>query len=318
MLTGPAMSPALVNRFHWYRHLPGNRQVGRSIHFLLLVAYVAFVIVHVAMVIISGFARNMNHIVMGTDFTQLTGMTIGLLGIVILIGANVAANWSSWLFPRKIQHLGNVLVNPVMHLFLGGHAPRAQYTRADISPFFWPNGKLPTSERWKSLAAGGFKDYRLRVFGLVENPVDLSMEQIRALHRSEQITLHHCIQGWSGIAQWGGLSMPELMRLVRPLPTAKAVIFYSFSEGTDGGQYYDSHPIENMRHPQALLAYQMNDAPLNDIHGAPLRLRAETQLGFKMVKWIEAIEFAADVKHVYQGHGGYAEDHEFFDSMADI
>jgi len=55
-----------------------------------------------------------------------------------------------------------------------------------------------------------------------------------------------------------------------------------------------------------------------NVHGALLRLRAETQLGFKMVKWIEAIEFAKDVKHVYKGEGGYAEDNEFFDSMADI
>jgi hypothetical protein len=315
------MSPALVNRFKWYRRLPGNRQVGRSIHFLVLVAYVMFVIVHVAMVIISGFARNMNHIVLGTDLTRLTGMTIGLLGIVILIGANIGANWASWLFPRKIQRVGNFLVNPVMRMMLGGHAPRAEYTRADISPFFWPNGKMPTSERWKELAANGFKDYRLRVYGLVEHPVELSMEEIRALGKKEQITLHHCIQGWSGIAEWGGLPMTELMRLVRPLAEAKAVVFYSFGAGGEaaGGEpYYDSHPMENMRHPQALLAYEMNDRPLNDVHGAPLRLRAETQLGFKMVKWIEAIEFAADVKHVYKGEGGYAQDNEFFDSMADI
>jgi sulfoxide reductase catalytic subunit YedY len=318
MITGPAMSPAFVNRFSWYRHVPGNRQVGRSLHFLLLVAYIAFVIAHVTMVVISGFARNMNHIVMGTDLKSGIGMTIGVLGIVILIGANFAANWASWLFPRKLQHIGSLLVNPVMRLFLGGHASRAQFTRADISPFFWPNGKMPISDEWKNLAANNFRDYRLRVYGLVENPVELSMEQIHALAKQQQITLHHCIQGWSGIAEWGGLQMQELMRLVRPLPSAKAVLFYSFGEGMGGGQYYDSHPIENMHHSQALLAYEMNDAPLNDIHGAPLRLRSETQLGFKMVKWIEAIEFAADVKHVYKGEGGYAEDNEFFDSMADI
>jgi methionine sulfoxide reductase catalytic subunit len=318
ILTGLAMSPALVNRFSWYRRLPGNRQIGRSVHFLLLCAYIAFVIVHVTMVIVSGFARNMNHIVLGTDFTRLTGMTIGLLGIGVLIAANVAANWISWLRPRLVQHAVNLLVNPVIHATLGGHAPRAEYTREDISPFFWPNGRLPGSEQWKTSAAGGFRDYRLRVFGLVENPVELSMEQIRSLPKHQQVTLHHCIQGWSGIAEWGGLQMIELMRLVRPRPEVKAVVFYSFGEGGEGGQYYDSHTIENMRHPQALLAYEMNGAPLNEIHGAPLRLRSETQLGFKMVKWIEAIEFAADLKHVYKGEGGYAEDNEFFDSMADI
>ncbi|MGN6366720.1 MAG: molybdopterin-dependent oxidoreductase [Phycisphaerae bacterium] len=318
ILTGLAMSPALVNRFSWYRRLPGNRQIGRSLHFLLLCAYIAFIIVHVAMVIISGFARNMNHIVLGTDFTRLTGMTIGLLGIGVIIAANIAANWISWLRPRLVQHTTNLLVNPVIHATLGGHAPRAEYTPNDISPFFWPNGKLPTSTEWKTLAANQFRDYRLRIFGLVENPLELSLDQIRALPKHQQITLHHCIQGWSGIAEWGGLQMLELIRLVRPHPNVKAVIFYSFGEGGEGGQYYDSHTLDNMRHPQALLAYEMNGAPLTEVHGAPLRLRSETQLGFKMVKWIQSIEFAADLKHVYKGEGGYAEDNEFFDSMADI
>ena len=60
------------------------------------------------------------------------------------------ANWATWLFPRAIQRVGNALVNPIIRLLLGGHAPRAEYTRADISPFFWPNGRMPTSEQWKA------------------------------------------------------------------------------------------------------------------------------------------------------------------------
>jgi len=318
ILTGPSMSPALVNRFSWYRKLPGNRQVGRSIHFLVLCAYVAFVIVHVTMVVISGLARNMNHIVIGTNTGLSIGMYVGLTGLVILFMANVMANWATWLFPRTIQRVGNALVNPIIRLLLGGHATRAEYTRAEISSYFWTNGKMPTAEKWKALAANGFRDYRLRIHGQVENPLELSLDDIKAMSKKTQITLHHCIQGWSGIAEWGGLQMQELMKLVRPLPDARAVLFYSFSEGSCGGQYYDSHTIENMRHPQALLAYEMNYQPLGDVHGAPLRLRAENQLGFKMVKWIESIEFARDVKHVYKGEGGYAEDNEFFDSMADI
>jgi DMSO/TMAO reductase YedYZ molybdopterin-dependent catalytic subunit len=112
--------------------------------------------------------------------------------------------------------------------------------------------------------------------------------------------------------------MPDLIRLVRPTPEARAVIFYSFGEGLEGGQYYDSHTLDNLRNPQALLAYEMNFRPLTEVHGAPLRLRVENQLGFKMVKWIQAIEFAADVRHTYKGEGGYNADNEFFDSMADI
>jgi len=100
------------------------------------------------------------------------------------------------------------------------------------------------------------------------------------MDKQTQITLHHCIQGWSGIAAWSGLSMAKLMELVRPSPNAKVVIFYSFGEG---GGFYDSHSMANMWHPQALLAYEMNYAPLDQQHGAPLRLRVENELGFKMV-----------------------------------
>jgi DMSO/TMAO reductase YedYZ molybdopterin-dependent catalytic subunit len=260
----------------------------------------------------------MNHIVLGTNTLLHFGMYIGLLGLLVLFMANVMANWATWLFPRALQRAGDVLVNPVMRLLLDRHAPRAEYSREDISPFFWPNGKLPTSDEWKNLAADGFKDYRLKIYGLVENPVELSLDQLREMERQSQITLHHCIQGWSGIAQWGGVQMSELLKLVRPRPEVKAVVFYSFGEGLEGGQYYDSHTIENIRHPQTLLAYEMNFKPLDDVHGAPLRLRVENQLGFKMVKWVDAIEFVTDYKHIYEGHGGYNSDHEFFDSMADI
>jgi sulfoxide reductase catalytic subunit YedY len=318
ILTGPAMSPALVNRFSWYRRLPANRQVGRSIHFLVLCAYIAFIIVHVSMVLMTGFSRNMNHIVVGTNTALRFGMYIGLSGLVILLLLNVMANWATWLFPRTLQRAGDLIVNPLVRLLLGGHAPRTEYSPEDISPFFWPNGRMPDSTEWKAHAGNEFKDYRLKVYGLVENPVELSLDDLNKIHKQTQITLHHCIQGWSGIAEWGGVSMAEIMKLVRPMPNAKAVIFYSFSEGSEGGQYYDSHTIENIRHPQSLLAYEMNYEPLSDVHGAPLRLRVENQLGFKMVKWVCAIEFVEDFKHAYKGHGGYAEDNEFFDSMADI
>lgn len=318
ILTGPSMSPALVNRFGWYRRLPGNRQVGRSLHFLLLVAYVLFVVAHVSMVFLTGFGRNMNHIVINADTLVPFGMYIGLVGLVILFLLNVMANWASWLYPRTIQRIGDGIVNPVLRALLAGREPRSEYRPQDVSPFLWPNGKLPTSDEWKSLAAGGFRDYRLRIGGEVENPVELSLDQLRAMPKRSQITLHHCIQGWSGIAQWGGVPMSEIIDLVRPGPRVKAVVFYSFGEGLEGGQYYDSHTIENARHPQTLLAYEMNSRPLTDVHGAPLRLRVENQLGFKMVKWLSAIEFVRDYRRVRGGEGGYNSDHEFFDTMADI
>ena len=63
---------------------------------------------------------------------------------------------------------------------------------------------------------------------------------------------------------------------------------------------------------------EMNFEPLGELHGAPLRLRVENQLGFKMVKWIRAVEFVENIRSVGQGQGGYNEDHEYFGELANI
>jgi DMSO/TMAO reductase YedYZ molybdopterin-dependent catalytic subunit len=324
MLTGPSMSPAFTARCTWYPRLPGNRQVGRSIHFLIMCAFVMFIIGHVTMVALTGFVRNLNHIVVGTDHSNPSGLYLGLAGVGVVVFVNVLANWMAWKHPRAVQHAAKVIVSPVMRVLLDRPVPQAEFGRDDISPFFWINGNLPTSDEWKTLAAGDFKDYRLKVYGHVENLAELSLDDLRALGQNTQTTLHHCIQGWSGIAEWGGLPLTELVKLVRPGPYVTAVVFYSFGEGVEfstgvaGGQYYESLSIENARNPQSLLAYEMNYQPLNHVHGAPLRLRVENQLGFKMVKWIRAIEFVDDIQSINSGEGGYAEDHEYFSDLAGI
>lgn len=318
IITGPSMSPALTARFSWYPRVPGNRQVGRSIHFLLLCAFLAFIGSHVTMVVLTGLARNMNHIVVGTDDSTPRGLYLGLVGLAVIVVVNALANWAAWRRPRTVQHLAKAIVTPLSWLFLNRAEPRAQFGRDAISPFLWANGKLPTSDRYQALAANGFKDYRLKIGGLVENPVELSLDELRAMGTTTQITLHHCIQGWSGIAEWGGVPMLRILELVRPQVGATAAVFYSFGEGPEGGQFYDSHSLENLAHSQTLLALDMNGAPLGVPHGAPLRLRVENQLGFKMVKWIESIEFVASTKTIYQGEGGYKEDHEYFGELANI
>jgi DMSO/TMAO reductase YedYZ molybdopterin-dependent catalytic subunit len=287
----------------------------------MLCGYLGFIVAHVGMVVITGFARNMNHIVTGTDNSYSQdprGLWLGLLGIGVIVLFNVFANWIAWKHPRVVQHVAGWIVTPIMETLLNRAGPVAQFGREDISPYFWANGKPPTSHEWKELAAGGFRDYRLKVHGLVENPVELSLDEIKAMTKETQITLHHCLQGWSGIAEWGGLPLAALIALVRPKPNARVAVFWSFSEGMEGGAYYDTHSIANLMHPQSLLAYEMNSKPLNEVHGAPLRLRVENQLGFKMVKWIRAIEFVETYATVGEGEGGYNEDHEYFGEQASI
>src|ERR1700678_1525774 len=75
--------------------------------------------------------------------------------------------------------------------------------------------------------------------------------------------------------------MRDILEIVKPRPEARYAVFYSFAEGAAGGGYYDAHKIQNMRHQLTILAYEMNGAPVSVLHGAPLRLRCENELGFK-------------------------------------
>jgi sulfoxide reductase catalytic subunit YedY len=318
LATGLAMSPAVVNRFPWYARLFGGRQSARSIHFLNMAAFALFLVAHVTMVVVTGFARNMNHIVLGTDDTRPLGWILGLAGIATVALTWVAAHYLSWRHPRGLQRTLKRVTYPMQVLTLNKLQPRQRYTQADVSPYFWPNGKMPVREDWKRMAENGFAGYRLKIGGLVERPTELSLAELEYLGGGEHITMHHCIQGWSGIAQWGGIPMAALVAHVRPKPEARVAVFYSFGEALYGGTYYDTQRLDNLLKPESLLAWRMNGAALPPVYGAPLRLRVENQLGYKMVKWIERIEFVASEKAVGLGEGGKNEDDEYFDLLPNI
>ena len=318
ILTGMAMSPALVNRFPRYVRIFGGRQGARSVHFIVLVGFIYFIVAHVTLVVMTGFRRNMNHIVLGVDNTSPNGMVLGFIGLALVILSWVVAHYISWYFPRGLQHVSKSLTEPVKLLTLDRLAPQQRYTKDQISPYFWPNGKLPVRDDWKQLASSGFKDYRLRIGGMVENPVELSLDDLRALGEEETITMHHCIQGWSGIAQWNGVPLRRLIEHVRPKPGAATIVFHSFGPAPLGGHYYDTQSFYNATKPECMLAYGMNGQPLPTTYGAPLRLRVENQLGYKMVKWIERIEFVESEKLVGKGEGGSNEDEEYFDLLPNI
>lgn len=311
LVTGLGMSPALSTRFHAISKRL-SIQTARSLHFLVLCWFLLFIVVHVTLVFATGVLRNLNHVYTGTDASNAVGVGIFALSMAVLAIAWVAATPFTLRHPRVVQRVGYALVGPAQRLFEHVDAKPGTYTDADVSPYFWHNGKYPETPEYRALYDDHFARWRLHVGGLVENPVELSLAELRALPRHEQITQHFCIQGWSGVAKWGGVSMQTLLDLVKPKPEARWVVFYSLGDGADGGRYYDAHPIEQMRYHLTMLAYDMNGEPLSYGHGAPLRLRNEVQLGFKQVKWIAGIEFVADYRAIGGGHGGYNEDHEFF------
>lgn len=318
MLTGFSMSPAIENRFHWYPKLFGNRQSARSIHFFVMFLFVIFTIVHVSLVAITGLVRNSNHITLGTDNpSNVTGLVIVTTIILFTVAFAFFAHWLSWNRQRLLQRIEAGINGTLWSFTVNRFHPKNYYSKKQISPYFWPNGKMPDSQEWRKLVENNFKDYRLKIGGLVENPVELSMEELMKLGMEQNVTMHHCIQGWSGIAEWGGVSLRDIVKLVRPHSDVRTVVFYSYGEGLYGGVYYDTHSLDNCLKPQSILAWEMNYKPLPLVHGAPLRLRVENQLGYKMVKWIKRIDFVKTHKTIGKGFGGKNEDDEYFDLLAD-
>lgn len=315
--TGAAMSPAVAARFPRYIRLFGGRQAARSLHFLSLLAFTAFFLVHVAMVAVHGFSREMGLMVLGRiragEEGRALGLGLAILAAVVLI--HVAATRLTLRRPDLVQRGAERFVDPVRRALLGHLRSVQRYEAKDVSPYLWVNGRPPAEADWLALAEGDFKDYVLEVGGLVERPLRLSLADLRALPRRSQVTLHNCIQGWSGVAAWTGVGLDTLMALCRPLPGAGDVVFRAFDEKSRseprpkaGGFYYGTIPLELARHPQTILAYDLNGAPLPREHGAPLRLRLETQYGFTMVKYVRAIEFVDTYRHVGKGRGGWPED----------
>ncbi len=311
LITGLGMSPALSTRIKAVSRVL-SIQVARSLHFLVMVWFLFFIAVHVTLVLTTGALRNLNHVYAVRDDASWVGFALFAASMAVIVVLWVAATPFTLAHPRIVQRVGFALVGPFQRLFEHVDATPGEYDDDDISPYFWHNGAYPQTDEYRRLFDEGFAGYRLNIHGLVENPVHLSLDEVRALPYREQITQHFCIQGWSGVAKWGGVAMQTILELVKPKPEARWVVFYSLGDGPDGGLYYDAHPIEQMRYQLTMLAYDMNGTPLSYGNGAPLRLRNEVQLGFKQVKWIAGIEFVADFADVGGGHGGYNPDHEFF------
>jgi DMSO/TMAO reductase YedYZ molybdopterin-dependent catalytic subunit len=186
-----------------------------------------------------------------------------------------------------------------------------EFAESDRSPTFRSNGSSdPGTDQYNAWVANNFADYRLQVGGLVEAPRAFTLTDLRTLPSRTQITRHDCVEGWSAIAKWKGTPLAALLDVVKPKKDARYVMFYCAdpmaSDGTNF--YYESIDLDDARHPQTILAYDMNDAPLPVPNGAPIRLRVERQLGYKHAKFVTSIELVASFAHIAGGKGGFWED----------
>lgn len=211
---------------------------------------------------------------------------------------------------RRLLELDDTFNYHAQRLLQAGQPLAREYAERDISRVFKVNGSsMPESADYQRLMKGGFQDWRLVVDGLVERPVQLSLDHIQRLPARTQITRHDCVEGWSCIGKWTGFQLGLLLKSVGLKPNARYVVFHCADNGPGSlSPYYESVDLIDAIHPQTLLAYRLNDQPLDVGHGAPLRLRLERQLGYKQAKYVMRVEVVDTIKGLFGGKGGFWED----------
>ena len=191
---------------------------------------------------------------------------------------------------------------------IGRDALAREFTRAQMSPEFRANGSREVRDAgYRRHLAQGFAGWSLRVEGLVARPLDLPLSALKAFPQRTQITRHDCVEGWSAIGQWTGPRLGPILDLARLRPEARYLVFHC-ADVLHGRPYYESIDLVDAFHPQTILAWAMNGRPLQEAHGAPLRLRVERQLGYKHAKFVTRIEAVGSLDRIAGGKGGYWED----------
>jgi DMSO/TMAO reductase YedYZ molybdopterin-dependent catalytic subunit len=173
------------------------------------------------------------------------------------------------LVERVDKRLQDELFSATRESRAGDVTPEAMFPVYHVAP------KLP-------MAPPGWK---LKVGGRVARPVELTLDDLMKLPRTSTRIEHHCVEGWSATADWTGVRLSEIAKLVGAEDVAY-VEFKSFD-----ADYWSSWDRDSAMHDQTLLAYGMNDHPLAPEHGAPVRLYGAVKLGYKQVKYLTEVSF---------------------------
>ncbi len=231
----------------------------------------------------------------------------GVAAGTLALGGCDALSHAPWF--RSILAFDEQVTRRVQRLFLGENDLAREYTEADLSPAFRANGSTsPDDPEYTAMVANNFADWRLKLDGLVENPAEYSLAELRAMPSRTQITRHDCVEGWSCIGKWKGVPLHHVLDQVKLKPQARYLVFHCADTLYGQGLYYESIGLEDAFHPQTILAYEMNDETLTVPHGAPLRVRVERQLGYKMAKYLMRIEAVESLADIHGGKGGFWED----------
>jgi DMSO/TMAO reductase YedYZ molybdopterin-dependent catalytic subunit len=199
---------------------------------------------------------------------NLGARRLGRAGFLGVVGAGVATLF----YGKAISRLTSRLTNPISDATgLTKLIPSSGwriYTVADSMPSF-------DQASW-----------RLRVDGLVQRPLELSYDELRALPKAEQVSTFHCVTGWVvDNVHWGGVRFHDLLAWAGPLPQARALHFVSAEK-----PYHDYLDVRQVSLRDVMLAYELDGKPLPREHGAPVRVVIPEMYGYKNVKWVERIE----------------------------
>ena len=219
-----------------------------------------------------------------------------LLGGLASMGGLLLPGCSKTLPPTygNLLRMGDVLTYAAHRTLLPGQSLAREYSREEISsiPAVITTNPADAGSRYFSpihgptyehLRSGGFADWRLSIEGRVARPGSYSLADLKRFPARTQITRHVCEEGWSAIAEWTGVPLSRVLEATGVFPSARFVNFYTYDAIADGIDMLDA------LHPQTIVAYGMNGGDLPVPHGAPVRLRVETQMGYKSVKYLQRI-----------------------------
>lgn len=183
-------------------------------------------------------------------------------------------------------------------------APLAAADRTGLS------GLLPAAGRFRIYSVVGFLPrrsaaaYRLRITGLVDRPMELTLDDIKAMPPTRLVKDFQCVTGWRvPDVPWKGVKLSEVLDAAGVKPEGQAIAFKSFD-----GSYTESLTLAQARRPDVLVAYELEDRPVSRAHGGPVRLYVAPMYGYKSIKWMDEIEVTAQVEKGYWEKRGYDTD----------
>jgi DMSO/TMAO reductase YedYZ molybdopterin-dependent catalytic subunit len=211
---------------------------------------------------------------------------LGGVGAALLLGGCESRPATAFLdgMLRFNEHFESLLFSPAR---LAPEEPAGAVTPESAFPAYFIADDTP-------VAPAGWV---LKVGGMVARPGVFTLDQIKSMPAARMRVRHHCVEGWSAVAEWHGVRVSELARMAGIDRRVRYVEFRSFD-----ANYWSSWDIASALHPQTLLAYGMNGHELQPEHGAPLRLYSAVKLGYKSVKYLTEVNFLPNRT------GGYWED----------